>query len=559
MKRILCLIIAVFLCLSVLASCNKSNSDIGNTANTDANTNANTDTSSNTNANTNTSTPSPSTSFSAEQPDIPATPVEEGLKYAEELDCIINNAQIVAVNPLAAGGNAGSSTVWVYKMIYEVLIVRVGENEYEPRLATSWVTEDYKTYTFKLRDDVTFHNGDKFTANDVVWTVHAGQEAVGTTTFETWNEVESVTADDDYTVTFVLKTVNVEFLFNVSQPWASILNERATTADPEKGVWVGTGAWTITDFNTNDYVKLARNDNYWGEKALTQRLTLRFVPEESARLMMLLNGETDVCFALHPDDYAVVENDPDYDLYTVIYCSFNMLGFNMNDSITGDLNFRKAVASALNRDEITLIARGNYGIPESTGTYWGQSTEFRNNDIPIIPYDLDKAREYLEASSYNGETVEIAAAINTNIYAAAVIQQELALIGINTEVNQMDPVGLSSHASYTDNRSQIIVFAGAAAENAYSIRNHFYPGTAVNRASYNNPEVTALFDLAPTVTDVNERRDLYMKIQEIVAEDIPYQNLFWLVNATVCTKGVGGIELTANTFFDLNYIYKIID
>ena len=504
-------------------------------------------------------TPPPTGVTQNTEPPPPPPPTDPSIKFAAEMDVIIDNNKIAVLNPFIPASNT-SPTTWVFTMIYDKLVFSLGEGEYGPGLAKSWKTDDWKTFIFNLRDDVYFHNGEKFTANDVIFTIGKAKESAGAPIFDRWAAVETVTAKDPYTLEIVLSRVDVDFFYSISQPQSGIMNEKALKADPENGMWIGTGCWYVTDFATNDYVKLARNDNYWGDKALTEKITLRYVPEMSTKLMQLQNGETDVCFSLDPVDMPLIQADTkNFVCYVYTYNNCDLIGFNMDDPICGDWNFRMAVASALDREEICLVACGDYGIPETEGTMYGYGTEFRNRDIPIVPYDLDAARAYLKASPYNGEEIEIATAIVTNIIASEVIQEQLKKVGINTVIKTMDPPGMGAYAGYGKNQSQIIVYIGPQTLSAASYRNLYYPGAGYNRVSYNNPVVTELLDKAPTLIDKNARRDMYMKIQEIIAEDPPYFNLYWLQHMAACVKGVGGMVLSPDSYFDLRYIYKIID
>jgi len=446
-------------------------------------------------------------------------------------------------------------------MIYDRLIDSYVPGVYEPMLATSWETNDWQTITMKLRDDVYFHNGDHFTADDVVSTVMLSREAVGTPAFDRWGDVDTVTAIDQYAVRFVLKKVNVDWFYNLAQPPAAILNERAIREDPENGTLVGTGTHTVKEFATNDYVVLERNDNYWGAPPITRTVILRFVPESSARLMMLQNGQVDVCFSLDVADRPFIEADEEnFVVYPFVQNNCNGVGFNMDDPICGDWNFRMAVISAIDRAEIALAAWGEYGMPETTGTLYGFENEFRNDSIPIVPYDLNKAKEYLAASPYNGETIEMVCGIITNIIAAEIIQQQLSKIGVKTNVTQLDPPAMGAYLRYGDNKSQIFVYViPFQSTSAAAYRNLVYPGASLNRSSYNNPVLTEMLDRASTITDTNERRAHYMKMQEVFAEDPSMFNLLWLGMAAVCVKGVGGMHLPSDLLHDLRYVYKIID
>ena len=553
-RKILCLVISVLMVLTFLASCGDKQSggqDQPQNQQPDQGTGQNAQQPDNS---------SPAPAPSSMEPIVPQpAPTDAEVKFAAEMDVIIDNNKIAVLNPFLASSNT-SPTCWIFNMIYDKLVYSLGEGTYGPGLAETWDTTDWQTFVFHLRQDVNFHNGEHFTADDVIYTIEKAQDSIGAPIYDRWARVASATASDPYTLTIVLDGVDVDFFYNISQPQAGIVNQKAIEDDPDKGTWIGTGCWYVTGFVENDSVKLARNDNYWGEKAITERMTLRYVPEMATKLMQLQNGGTDVCFSLDPVDMPMIEADTEnYVCYKYTYNNCDLIGFNMDDPICSDWNFRMAVISALDKDEITLAACGDYGLPETEGTLYGYGTEFRNHDIPVVPYDPAQAEAYLALSPYKGETLEIATAIITNVIAAEVIQEQLQRVGINTVINEMDPPGMGAYAGYGNNKSQIIVYVGPQTLSAASYRNLYYPGAGYNRVSYNNPEVTAMLDVASTITDVNERRAHYMQIQELISQDPPYFNLFWLVQMAACVKGVGGMVLPADSYFDLRYMYKIID
>lgn len=490
-------------------------------------------------------------------PGAPVAPPPADVKYADHMNIILDNVKIAVVNPLNPS-STGSALNWVEGVVYEALLYNLGQGQYKENLATAWETEDYKTFKFTLRDDVYFHNGEKFTSADVVYSVNAYKEATGTKGCDVYGNVASITAIDDYTVEMVLNEVNVDFLSNCSNINAPMLNEKAINADPEKGPWVGTGAYRITNFVTNDTVEVERFEDYWGEPGITKTMKFMFIPEESTRLLMLQNGEVDICFGANIRDLPVLEADPDtYTMFKFVSNGITMMGFNMDDPLTGDINFRKAVASAINKPEIVAVARGAYGEPVNEGTFWGPGTEFMNESLEMIPEDLEKAQEYLAASPYNGEVVEIAAGMSTTIKCAEVIQQQLSRIGIKCEINQMDMGSISAYLR--EGKHQIYCNYNSFTASAASARTAFYPGASYNYANYVNDEVIQLLDSAQTMTDIDARRDAYYRVQECVAEDIPVVGLLYFVQAIGALKGVEGVVLSADNYHDLRYMYRIID
>ena len=558
-SKIVALILSLAMCLSLLAACgDKSDTSAGTSAPPSGNTGGS--------AGTGTAAPpsvapgSGNTSGNSGQALEEPAPVEPEIRFAEHLDVNTDTNAIGTLNPFAPPAN-NTSTNWTFIMIYDRLVFRNLEGSYDPELATEWHTDDYKTYTFKLRDDVVFHNGDKFTADDVIWTVEAARQGVGSAAYENWRPVETVRAIDPYTVEFVLSSVNVDFLANLSAPYCGIVNKRAMTEDPELGTVVGTGAFSVTDFSPNNYVKVARNDNYWGEIPITKTMTLMFIPEIGTRAIMMQNGEIQISFGIGAEDIYLFQQDSEhFDVFPQIMGNPQCLQFVMIDKFGSDRNFRMAVMHAIDRAEIAKVAAGDWAAPETQGTLWGYATEFRNNDIPIIPYDLDLAKDYLEKSIYKGEEIEISGGGTTNIAAAEILQIQLAKIGIKSWINGFDTPGFGAYANSPEFASTLILTPYMTSLSASSLRSAFHPDSSTNRCKYNNPVITQMFDEAGTITDYETRKAHYMKIQEIIAEDPPGVNIFWRLNGIVSAKGVGGVSIPPDHHrTDLRYAYMVIE
>jgi len=551
-RRTLAIIIAALMCLTLAAACGNKDDSSSNTGNTGSTGNTGTgSTSSPAGGGSQVSPPEQGTSATP-PPDVTA-------EFVEHLRISVDNNAVRLINPFSTAGS-DPGAFWTYRMIYDTLLFdpEDGSGRYEPCLATSWETNDYKTFTFKLRNDVYFHNGDHFTAKDVEYTIKTAQSemAIGSGGATRWADVESVRIIDDYTIELTLDKVYVDFPWLISFSQAGIVNERAMREDPENGVWIGTGAFKMTGFSTMDYIDVERNDNYWGGVPYTKSMRLQFIPEMSTRTIMLQNGELDLCFALSPEDLPIFERDREhFEIYPNRYNNPNTVVWNMEDPIISDWSFRMALASAINREEVAIVAAGDYGEPVREGVIWGYATEFRDNSIPIVPYDPVVAKEYLDKSVYNGEVIEITAAIITNVRAAEVIQQQLEEIGIRTRINQMEPNTIGSYVQWDNNQSQILVFLTGMGMRAGDARRIYYPEAFWNMRNYVNQRNIEIMDLSPTVTDDNARRDLYSAVQQNVYDDLPGLNLFWLLNANVGVKGIGGLAVYPSGNFDLRWIY----
>jgi peptide/nickel transport system substrate-binding protein len=489
--------------------------------------------------------------------------LEEDVVFADALDIIVDNNNIAVLNPFNPAANQ-ASTNWTFTMIYDRLMNRNNETgEFLPSLATSVETTDYQTFRITLREDVYFHNGDHFTAEDVRWTIEASREGIGSQARDQWLPVETINILGTYELELILDDVNVDFFFNLVMPMAGMLNQRAVEEDPEQGSWIGTGAFRVVRFVTGDYVVLERNDNWWSDRPIpTRQITLRFVPEVAARAMMLRNDESQLSFGTGAEDVAWFQDRPDeFSVHPLIFNNPQGISFNMQHPVTGCWYFRRAVMSAMDRWDIAVVAAGDWAWgDERGGTLWGFETEFRNDDIPQVPFDLDAARAYLEQSVWNGEEIDIAVAIVTNIRAAEEFQQQMFRnLGITVNINQMDSATLSAWMSYGNEEKMMSFFNTAMTLSASSIRHAYIPGGGQNRGSYNNPVVTEMLERARTITDTNERRELYMELQRIVAEDPPIVNVFWRVNAIIAADGVGGFTLPSdNHHADLRGTFRVL-
>jgi len=488
----------------------------------------------------------------------PGIEITEETRYYEELTVIQDNTKTPIIDPHNTASSSSSNHV-VFNIVHDRLVQRKVDG-YEPGLAVSWDSDDLQHYTFNLRPDVVFHNGEKFKADDVAFTIDRVMEiGTGTNAYTKWSGVESYEIVNDLTIKLNLKALNVDFIKDLSEPYMGILNRKACEADSENGAQIGTGPFSVDTFVSNEYGVYVANMNYWNDLPITKKITIKFVAEETARLIALQNNEADIVFSINPVHFSELDANPNFMTFAYTVNNPIMVTFNTNDPLMDDINFRKAVMYALYRPDIVMAARDGYGTEPVGGMFWGYGTEFKNEAIPRIEYDPDLAKQFLAESSYNGQTVEIATAIVDISAGAQIVQQQLESIGIKTSMYQTDPPGMTAYTTWGSNQSQIVVFVGGWTNTASSSRAWFYPGNTVNRASLNDPEINALLDLAPTLVDEKEREAAYKKVQELVAEKYVYYLVYWTNHVVASQNGVGGLILHADAFHDFTYIYRIIE
>jgi len=553
-KRIIGLIICLALSFALFAGCNKTDTDTGTGTGTGSSTTTNSPSGGNSGSSSPSPSPSPTNTGTIAAPEPPPAVAE----FVEHLTLISENIAIIDLfNPAMA-------TAWlivVERMYSDTLIYRNLENEYVPRLAKEWSTADGKNYNFKLRDDVYFHNGEKFTAADVAFTVDKAKDSPGAGIYDNFRQVDSYTIVNDYEITLTLIDVNVEFYFNVASSY--IMNEKAYNDDPVKGGWIGTGPWVISEFRPSERIEFTRNENYYGNESnggwlpvTTKTFTFVYVAETTSALIMMENGEAQLGTVSNVD-LPRYKDDPRFQIKDYIMNNCNYLAFNMLKPFSSDINFRLAVAHCINREQMVEIAVDGFGAAVDHGTLWGFRTPFKASEIPRIPFDLDKAAEYLALSGYNGETILITAGMAHTIKQAQVAQQNMAKIGINVEIFDTDPGTFASFTTWGHTEAHIVVNSAVFAVPSSS-RNFLLPNMNANKANYENPEVIQLLETAAVTVDDAERERMYRRIQQILADEIPYLGTLHMGMNRMEAAGVGGVTYFPDNNWDFTGAYMVV-
>ncbi len=473
--------------------------------------------------------------------------------YADEL--VLAVGDFSTANPLNPAFVA-SQISNILPMVYDGLVARHPSGEYTYKLAKEITTEDYKTWHVVLRDDAYFHNGEKFTAQDVVDTIAITMENHAVASSK-WMVVDHIDIINDYEMDIVLTNVMIDFMANLGDPLCAIFNKKALEEDPENGMMIGTGPWVFEEAIPQNYVTLVKNENYWGEPAKAEKFTMKVVLETTVQVMMLINGELDFA-GVDATMLADCEAAENVVVDTFYASNTGYLGFNLNNPITGDINFRKAVAYCLDVESVALIASDGYMIPWDTGSYWGGPTAYKA-DIPAREQDLDKAREYLAASSYNGEEVEIMASMAHLVAQAEVLQTQMEAIGINVKVFQTDFATSMATTGWGSTDWDMMVNASVWTRLASSCSLCLKYMSTGNKAQWNNERVQELLVLGDVTPDGPEREAIYVEIQEIIAEEIPYIGIGNGANFHGRQATCGGVLMFEDNCHNYAHAYRVIE
>ena len=422
--------------------------------------------------------------------------------------------------------------------------------EVEPQLATEWSTEDGgKTYIFKLREGVKFHNGEPFKASDVVFTFNRME---GTTACNgLFLKVESIEAVDDLTVKMVLVDPNLDWPYMMTLPTSCIQSEKAITDDPVKGPAVGTGPWMVDSYEFGNYTKLVAFEDSWRGVPNAKSFTFRYIPEDSARLIALQNGEVDICAEPATIELGTIEDDPNLDLVQYDGGSLTYLAFNTQKTPADNEDLRKAIAYAIDLDTIIAVAAEGHG--KKATSFWGWS-EYGYVDLGGYERDLDKAKEYLaKAYPSGGATLDISVSGAERKTIAELMQSQLKDIGITVNIVELDSAGIST--TTTNGEHQSCIYGMGFNIFGDDARRILQPGSAVNKAHYDSSEVMDLLDKAVCEEDEAQRKEYYKQIQEDVYEHVPYIPLYFADGFIGVKKGTGGIDIYPTSHHDYSNIF----
>ena len=247
--------------------------------------------------------------------------------------------------------------------IYESLVRVTSDYQVEPLLATSWEFVKPNTWRLKLRQDVTFHDGQKFTAEAVKFSMDRIAKAGGGTP---GIGPESVKIVDDYTVEITPSRPNLRLIQQITHPNYSII---APGSDPTKKP-VGTGPFRFMEYVKGERIVVERNPNYWGEQAKLDKITFRFIPDDNTRALALKAGEVQLIYDAPRELTSDLSSTPGLKVVTSQVGAYEALYVNAHGQpphdIGADRLVREAIASAIDKQSIVRdVWRGNAEVNSS--------------------------------------------------------------------------------------------------------------------------------------------------------------------------------------------------
>lgn len=329
-----------------------------------------------------------------------------------------------------------------------------------PALAKSWdVSEDRKTITFHLQDNIVFPDGSPGTAKDLVWSMHRvlskgyGNSATFTEYGFTKDNMDtSITAPDDHTVVFKMDKpypANLVLGSIGASTVAYMLNQKEVEAHAKNGdlgnQWLTShvscvGPYNITHWNPGEGLILQANEHYNGpSKRGLPTIAIRNVTESSSQLLLLKQGDVDVARDLSADDLAKLSNDPSVDVSSTLTPTLEYIAMNLKDPAFANPKVRLAMRYLIDYQGLGETVIKNIGIPRASFVQLGAFGALDEKEGQPFHLDLDKAKQLLAEAGYSkglSFKLLIGSAVFSNPIAQS-IQENAKKIGVNIEIEQM--------------------------------------------------------------------------------------------------------------------------
>ena len=451
-----------------------------------------------------------------------------------------------------------------------------GTLEVEPALAESWeISEDGLTYTFDLREGVTFHDGTPFNAEAVKFNFERMLDEEhpfhNTGPFPLaffFSAVEEVTAVDETTVQFKLNEPFAPFLSNLAYPTGLIVSPAAVEQHGEEVGRnpAGTGAYRFAEWQSNQRVVITRNEDYWDGAPSLEAIVFRPITDANTRVAEMLAGGIDIMVEVPPDAIGQFRDAPDFEVHEQAGPHVWYVMLNMKEGPFTDQKVRQAANYAVNKESLVNdVLQGTAEV--SAGPIPPAFAWAYNEEVEPYPYDPDRARQLLEEAGYDGEEItfyvtEGGSGMLDPVAMGTAIQADLAAVGMNVKIEtyewntflgQVNP-GLEGKAhmaemAWMTNDPDTLPFL--------TLRTEALPDAGgFNSGYYSNNEVDEMLNQARVSVESEERATLYQQVQEVVHEDAPWIFVANWKQGAVTTANVEGFKLQPSFFLMLQDVVK---
>lgn len=441
---------------------------------------------------------------------------------------------------------------FVEENIFSRLVKTDWNNKIIPDLASSWdISADGKTYTFKLKSNVKWHDGQAFSSADVKWTIEEIISKKGYLVSSLGN-VTSIETPGADTVVFHLKQSDSSLLTSLSFLGAFILPKHIFegsdwTTNKAAQEPVGTGPFKFADYQKGVSISLEANKDYFDGSPKIDKLVYKIIPDGNTALQAFKNGELDVLGVVPP--YAEVaglktaEGTKTVENNTL---SRYYLTFNLAKKPWSQPEVRQAIALSVDRSEI--LEKAFKGVGKVADGFYAPGISWAYNDQAVLPQkDIQKAQQLLEQAGYkkNAQGYYFSADIVTFnmdpfLDTSTVVKANLQAIGIDAKVDSLEQAAWMQRC-LTDRDFDITIMGGSVGPDPSALANRVGTKGPLNFMGYSNSKVDQLFEEGGSLVEETDRAAKYKEIQKILAADLPIVPLVEDITVNVYKDYLSGL------------------
>jgi len=461
---------------------------------------------------------------------LPLTTLAQGKKDSVVLAMTLEPP---GLDPTA--GAASAIAEIVQYNVFETLTKINSDGSVSPLLAESWeVSPDLKTYTFKLRKGVKFHNGEPFNAKAVKFSFErAGAEKSTNKDKRTFASMDSVAAIDDQTVVILNKALDPDFLFLMGQATAIIVEPKSVDSNATKPV--GTGPYQLTAWNKGSSVTLSKWDGYRSAAAIKiKKATFRFISDPAAQVAALLAGDVDAFPRVTPRSVSQFKTNAKFQVLINGSRAKTILAINNKKKPLDDVRVRRAIAAAIDRKAVIEGAGDGYGAP--IGSHYVPGAFGYVDTTSINPYNLEKAKALLAEAGIK-TPLELSLRLPPAPYArqgGEVVAAQLAKVGIIAKIENVEWAQWLS-GTYTNKAYDLTIISHVE---PFDLGNFAKPGYYWG---YESPQFNALFDRIQNAPRAADRAKLLGDAQRMLANDCVHAFLYQPQWVTVADRNLKGL------------------
>lgn len=495
-----------------------------------------------------------------------AAEVPEGTKLAKEQILVRGNGtEVASIDPHKTEGVPESNVI---RDMFEGLVITNGDGEVVPGVAESWETSDNKTFTFKLRADAKWSNGDPVTAQDFVYSWQRAVDPATASPYSWYLEMTTmknagkiikgevdkstlgVTAIDEHTLKVELETPVPYFVAMTAHTTLMPVNPKTIEAHGDDWTkaenFVGNGAFKLNKWVLNERMEMVRSETYWDNKdTVLDEVVYLPIEDQVADMNRFLSGEIDMTYEVPNEHFKRLKEEHPETIKNPGYLCTYYYGFNTRKAPLDDVRVRQALSYAIDRDVVTNILLGQgqkpaYALtPDVTAGFTAETPDYGKL---TQKERLEKAKALLEEANFDASkplNLLYNTSENHKKLAVAISSMWKKNLGITAKLENQE------WKTFLQTRREgnfDITRAGWCGDynEASTFLSLLRSNNSSNDMGYANPEYDSIMDKALAATDTKTRNENYQKAEAILAKDMPFAPIYQYVAVRQVNPQVGG-------------------